>query len=305
MIHRYLQYIEKERRYSPHTVAAYGDDLTHFCTFLGLSSVDDFRPNDYDESDVKQWILYMLETEKNSPRSVKRRLAALHGLYRYLLRMGLVPKDITLRVQTPKADKPLPVFFRPGEITAALSSRGSENDSDNENGDATDNQDDEASLVIDLLYQTGMRRAELARLRVSDIRFSESEIRVFGKRSKERIIPLGPQLLQDLQNHVSSHSLSPDSSLFGLSERQVYALVSRRMGEVSTLKKHSPHVLRHTFATAMLNNGADIRTIQTLLGHASIATTQIYTHTTFDQVRQAYSAAHPRAKKKGETDGCE
>lgn len=298
MIHRYLQYIEKERRYSPHTVAAYGDDLTHFCTFLGLSSVDDFRPNDYDESDVKQWILYMLETEKNSPRSVKRRLAALHGLYRYLLRMGLVPKDITLRVQTPKADKPLPVFFRPGEITAALSSRDSENESDNENGDAADNRDDGASLVIDLLYQTGMRRAELARLRVSDIRFSESEIRVFGKRSKERIIPLGPQLLQDLQNHVSSHSLSPDSSLFGLSERQVYALVSRRMGEVSTLKKHSPHVLRHTFATAMLNNGADIRTIQTLLGHASIATTQIYTHTTFDQVRQAYSSAHPRAKKK-------
>lgn len=297
-IEKFLEYIAVEKKYSPLTVNNYGRDLNGFCSFLGLNE-EDFDPTAADESDVKQWIVYLIEERHLKPRSVRRAVSALHGLYKFLLRQGVVRRDITRRVVLPKADKPLPVFFRPEEMAQATAA----------DADATDFTTIRNCLIIELLYQTGMRRAEITALEDKDIDLAQKQIRIFGKRRKERIVPIGDRLAEQIRHYqevraeYTGGQTAPtllvhkgkDGTVLSLGKGMIYTIVRARMGQFSTLHKHSPHVLRHTFATTMLNHGADIRTIQTLLGHAGLSTTQIYTHTTFEQVRDAYCHAHPRA----------
>jgi integrase/recombinase XerC len=309
MIKRFLDYIAMEKRYSPRTVKEYGDDLRAWCAYLGWN-LEDFDPTQLDADDVKGGMMYMLE-EGQSPRSVKRRLSAVKSLYRFLLGLGLVKVNITSMVIVPKADKPLPIFFRESEMEAFK---------DRNKVPCYEEGMDKADwlaamrdyLVVELLYQTGMRRAELAALEDKDVDVGGRQIRVFGKRRKERMVPMGESLGQLVEEYLRvKREILLDGDGFGiflvrkkrngewvaLGAAGIYNIVRARMGDVSTLKKHSPHVLRHTFATTMLNNGADVRTIQTLLGHSSLEATQVYTHTTFDQVKQIYEAAHPRSKK--------
>ena len=309
MIKRFLDYIAIEKRYSPRTVKEYGDDLRAWCAYLGWD-LEDFDPTQLDADDVKGWMMHMVE-EGQSPRSVKRRLSAVKSLYRFLLGLGLVKVNITSMVIVPKADKPLPIFFRESEMEAFK---------DRNKVPCYEEGMDKADwlaamrdyLVVELLYQTGMRRAELAALEDKDVDVRGRQIRVFGKRRKERIVPMGESLGQLVEEYLRvKREILLDGDGFGiflvrkkrngewvaLGAAGIYNIVRARMGDVSTLKKHSPHVLRHTFATTMLNNGADVRTIQTLLGHSSLEATQVYTHTTFDQVKQIYEAAHPRSKK--------
>lgn len=309
MINRFLDYIAIEKRYSPRTVKEYGDDLRAWCAFLGWT-IEEFDPNQLDAEDVKGWMMQMLEAGQ-SPRSVKRRLSAVKSLYRFLLGLGLVKVNITSMVIVPKADNPLPIFFRESEMEAFK---------DRNKVPCYEEGMDKADwleamrdyLVVEMLYQTGMRRAELASLEDKDVDVRERQIRVFGKRRKERIVPMGESLGQLVEEYLRvKREVLLDGDGFGiflvrkkmngewvaLGAAGIYNIVRARMGDVSTLKKHSPHVLRHTFATTMLNNGADVRTIQTLLGHSSLEATQVYTHTTFDQVKQIYEAAHPRSKK--------
>lgn len=309
MIRRFLDYIAIEKRYSPRTVKEYGDDLKAWCAFLGWE-IDDFDPQKLGADDVKMWMLEMLEAGQ-SPRSVKRRLSAVKSLYRFLLGLGLVKVNITRSVILPKTDKPLPIFFRESEMEAFKEQNKVPNyDEGMDKAEWLEVMRD--YLVVELLYQTGMRRAELAALADRDVDVIRRQIRVFGKRRKERVVPLGEQLAREVENYLKvKREIVLGGEGFGmflvrkkkngewlaLGAAGVYNTVRARMGKVSTLKKHSPHVLRHTFATTMLNNGADIRTIQTLLGHSSLEATQVYTHTTFEQMKEAYEKAHPRGKE--------
>lgn len=309
MIKRFLDHIAIEKRYSPRTVKEYGDDLRAWCAFLGWE-IEDFDPKQLDAEDVKAWMLQMLE-DGQSPRSVKRRLSAVKSLYRFLLGLGLVKINITSKVMLPKVDKPLPIFFRESEMQAFKKQNGvPKYDEGMDKEDWLEAMRD--YLLVEMLYQTGMRRAELAALEDKDVDIQGRQIRVFGKRRKERIVPMGEQLAQEIEAYLRvKQEILYGHEGFGiflvrkkrngewvaLGAAGIYNVVRARMGEVSTLKKHSPHVLRHTFATTMLNNGADIRSIQTLLGHSSLEATQVYTHTTFEQMKEVYETAHPRSKK--------
>ncbi|MCQ2310665.1 MAG: tyrosine-type recombinase/integrase [Paludibacteraceae bacterium] len=308
-----MRYIAIEKKYSDKTVQAYGDDLRNFCSFLNWET-EAFDPAKVSEADVREWLVAMMDNSGNSPRSVRRRLSSLHSFYKFLLRTGTVKKDITRLVIAPKVDKPLPVFFKTSEMERATEMT----DVDIEAVTVDDFTRIRDNLIIQMLYQTGMRRAELLGLHDSDVRLEAAEIRVFGKRRKERIVPIGDKLIGAIRKYLAARQKidviplsAPDDGTFFVQQKAkgiwgpmtkntVYHIVCSMMGEVSTLKKHSPHVLRHTFATSMLDNGADIRTIQQLLGHASLAATQVYTHTTFEQIQKTYNLAHPRANKRKE-----
>ncbi len=296
MIQHFLDYIAIEKKYSDRTVGAYRDDLRAFCQFLGWE-LEDYDPSKVTEGDIRDWMISLMD-EGQSARSVKRYLSALRSFYKFMLRVGLVKVDITRRIIAPKTPKNLPVFFNPSEMERALAYE--------------DQADDFISirdnLIIETLYQTGMRQAELLGLKDEDIDLVQSQVRIFGKRKKERIVPFGEHLAQLIRTYLDARQqvgsadhffvhVKRDGTVVPLNKGTLYNIVRARMGEVTTRQKRSPHVLRHTFATTMLNNGADIRTIQSLLGHASLAATQIYTHATFDQIKSVYNQAHPRAKK--------
>lgn len=298
MIKKFLEYITIERHYSPLTAQAYERDLIEFCSFLHVEPAE-LDPKLLTEADVKSWMVEMLDHGQTA-RTVRRKLSSVRSFWKFMLRIGWVDKDITRAIIAPKMDKPLPVFFRESDMRSeqALMEHAD---------DFTSVRD---SMIIEILYETGMRRAELLALTDGSFDLAQGQVRVFGKRSKERIIPFGSNLASwitrywSYRNELFTISPSP-SQPFLLSDKglpmsrdTIYRIVRARMREVSSQKKISPHVLRHTFATVMLNNGADINTIKSLMGHSSLAATQVYTHATFEQLKKAYSEAHPRAKTK-------
>jgi integrase/recombinase XerC len=289
----FLQYLKIEKRYSPHTVRSYLNDLDQFEAFLKeLGQTND--PVEVTSHDIRAWIVSMLDTEYSTV-SVHRKISCLRVYYRFLRKEGIVKIDPLQKVVLPKRKKSLPVFIEEKAMGTLL--------------DDYSFGDDFTGImnrtIIEMLYFTGMRRSELIGLRNIDIDLADATVKVTGKRNKQRIIPLVKPFINRLEEYINIRDKKSDNikndwffvTVKGnkLYDKYVYNTVKSYLAIVTTADRKSPHVLRHTFATHMLNNGADLNSIKELLGHANLSATQVYTHNTFEKLKKIYKQAHPRA----------
>lgn len=292
LIEKYLRYLRYERNYSPHTEISYSEDLRQFAEFVNQNHKGiDLREIDSDI--VRLWIVSLLEF-KLSVRTVNRKLSALKSFYRYLLRVGEVENNPLKKIVGPKTKKPLPSFVNYSDMKKVLS----EEDFDCTFLSMRDR------LILEIFYVTGIRRAELIGIKDVDVDFSAKILQVTGKRNKQRLIPVSDALLNMITLYMSARNQDVkmvSGYLFVKEDGEplypmlVHRIVNERLAWIPTLTKTSPHVLRHSFATGMLNNGADINAVKELLGHSSLASTEVYTHTSFEELKKIYNKAHPRA----------
>lgn len=293
MIETFLQHLTYEKRLSQHTLTAYAKDLEQFKEFLEKTyQLQDLAKADFRM--IRGWAVSMVEAELHH-RSVNRKLATLRSFYGYLLRCKAITINPMLRVSSLKTDKPLPQFVEEkslqllfDEITFPLDFEGTRD-----------------RLVLELLYGTGMRLAELITLRDGDVNAYDQTLRVFGKRSKERVVPIYKGLVEMIKQYQQFRNEQfpnpPAQSLILTNKGEpaypvlIQRIVKKYLSAVTSLQKRSPHVLRHTFATHLLNNGADLNSIKDLLGHSSLAATQVYTHNSIEKLKKIYKQAHPKA----------
>ena len=293
LVKEFLNYLRSERNYSERTVGEYGDDLQKFESFFkGLDTTLTWETVDSDV--IRDWMESMMD-KGNIATSVNRRLSAVRSFYRFALSRGLVVSDPAHGIRGPKKEKPLPQFVRDKEMDELLDESMWKMDSFGQI---------RARTLILMLYETGLRISELLGLDDTDVDLDSCVLKVTGKRDKQRVVPFGEELRDALSAYMAlrDESVSGKSpALFLLPDgRRLPYYKARRdvrdnLARVCTLKKRSPHVLRHTFATSMLNHGAGLESVKKLLGHATLTTTEIYTHTTFEQLKKVYESAHPRA----------
>jgi len=290
----FLNYLRLEKRYSPHTLEAYERDLKQFFTYLEKQDVDPDKPDAIQAKFIKNWMVSLME-EGQSTRTLNRKISCLKTYFRFLLKKGAIHKNPMLKIVTPKMKKRLPTFI-PAEGMQKLFTELEENEG---------YRGILEWIILELLYTTGMRRSELVGLKNEDIDLQGDIIRVMGKGGRERLIPISRQLRQTLLYYIKvKESLFKGtvSTAFLLTEKGepiyvklVYRIVNKYLTRITTNEQRSPHVLRHTFATHLLNNGAELNAIKELLGHASLAATQVYTHNSIEKLKQVYKQAHPRA----------
>jgi len=289
----FLQYLMIEKRYSPHTVRSYLNDLDQFESFLHESGHPD-NPSEVTSHDIRAWIVSMLDSGYSAV-SVHRKISCLRVYFRFLRKEGVLKNDPLQKVVLPKRKKRLPVFIEEKAMSTLLD-------------DVSFGEDFEGvrnKTIIEMLYLTGMRRSELIGLKDPDLDLSEATVKVTGKRNKQRIIPLVKPFIKNLATYITMrdmHLNTKSSEWFfvtgkgnKLYDKFVYNIVKAYLAMVTTADRKSPHILRHTFATHMLNNGADLNSIKELLGHANLSATQVYTHNTFEKLKKIYKQAHPRA----------
>lgn len=290
----FLQYLSFERNYSPLTISSYREDLLSFRKFL--KTLDgDITWQAVDASIVRRWIISMMDAGEKSS-TVDRRLSALRAFYRYYMREGKVEINPVSNINGPKRPKSLPYFIKENELDRLL-------DNSVYFPDGWMGMRDR--LIIQTFYMTGMRRSELIGLNDEDVRWKEGVIKVRGKGDKERLIPIGAEEIEAITGYMTMRNAQVSqrkSNAFFISRNgdrltgtRIWQIVRKYLSLVSTVKKRSPHVLRHSFATSMLNHDADLRSVQELLGHARLATTEIYTHVSFEELKKIYNQAHPRA----------
>jgi integrase/recombinase XerC len=291
-LEQFLNFLKYEKRYSEHTVTAYKKDLDQFIQFCN-EMVGDFCFVEADHHLIRQWVISLMN-EGMTVVSVKRKISTLRSLYKFLLREGIMKKNPTELVMMPKSGKKLPQFVQENEMNQLL--------------DTSVFPDDFAGMrdkaILSLFYGTGIRLSELKGIRLKDLQLKEQIVKVLGKRNKERLIPYPSEVGDDLTGYIRIRN-----ELFGgfsdylfvtdkgdqAYDKLLYRIVRKYLGLVTTMEKRSPHILRHTYATHLLNRGADLNAIKELLGHANLAATQVYTHTTFEKLKKIYNQAHPRA----------
>jgi len=287
----YIQYLRFEKRYSPHTLTAYQNDLLQFRDFLlkeyaisELKIITHFH--------IRGW-LAALKEDKQTARTINRKISSLNSYYKYLLKLGFTAKNPVRQLHAQRVPERLPVYLKESEAQHLLE--------EVQFGPGFSGFTDR--LICELLYTTGMRRNELQQLRESDIEWSLSQVRILGKGNKERLVPVSAALLDSFREYLAEKrrlEQYDDKYLFNLVTGKplyagyIYRTVTKYLGESTTLKKKSPHVLRHTFATHLLNNGANIQAIKDLLGHSSLAATQVYTHNNIDKLKEIHKRNHPR-----------
>lgn len=292
LIEKYIRYLRYEKNYSLHTEISYSEDLSQFVEFLA-EHFSDTDIKHVDRDIIRMWIVSMMEG-KISARSVNRKLSAVKSFYRYLQKIGEVTVNPASKINGPKVGRPIPAFANSADMEKVLDQEGY--------GDSFELLRDH--IIIELFYVTGIRRAELIGLKDVDVDFSSETIQVTGKRNKQRLIPFSDGMKQSLEQYIEVRNKEVGNQsgyLFVKNNGEplypmlVHRIVTSNLQQIETLAKVSPHVLRHSFATGMLNNGADINAVKELLGHASLAATEIYTHTSFEELKRIYNKAHPRA----------
>ena len=285
----FVEYLQFEKRFSPHTLVAYQTDLSQFIDYLE-HTYEIKVIEEVNHSLIRSWIVDLMN-HKISPRSVNRKITTLKTFYKFLLRQKIVIENPMLKIQSPKTSKRLPVFVEKEKMDTLL-------DNIEFGDDATGLRN---KLIIELFYATGMRLSELINLKESDVDLYANQVKVLGKRNKERIIPFAAELKNLIKKYMASKPENSMDLLFlsdkgkKMSEKFVYTSVKMYLSQVTTIDKKSPHVLRHTFATHMLNNGADLNAIKDLLGHANLSATQVYTHNTVEKLKNIHKQAHPKA----------
>ena len=283
----FLNFIKTEKRLSSHTVKSYSSDLKQFSNYLSKECNINSDINQVTFQTIRSWIVFLLENNIN-PRSVNRKISVLKSYYKFLLQEGILSYNPMIKIISPKTSKRLPSFVDKDDIQNLLDKVKFENN-------YIGNRD---RLIIEFFYVTGIRLSELINIKISDIDFNNNYIKVLGKRNKERLIPLSNNMTNKLKNYVNENDIS--EYLFNnkgkkMYSKLVYRLVKKHLNLVSSIDNKGPHVLRHTFATHMLNNGADINAIKELLGHSNLNATQVYTHNSIEKLKSVYNQAHPRA----------
>lgn len=297
-IDSYLRYLEQERNYSAHTLTAYQEDLQQFRTFLGqYFGGDSYKLSNIDHIIIRRFLGGLLE-EGYSKRSIARKLTAIRSFFKFLLKRGIVNQNPAKNILTPKLPKKLPVFLEESSVAKMM-----------ELPDKSTLRGLRDAAILELLYSTGIRVSELVGLNVKNIDWANGTIKVFGKGAKERIVPFGKPAREALKRYLERReecilptTHPPDRIALFFSSRgkriyseAVYLIAVKYISKVTELEKKSPHVLRHTFATHLLNRGADLRAVKDLLGHENLSTTQIYTHVSMERLKKIYEQAHPKA----------
>ncbi len=284
MVGSFLKYLEFEKRYSSHTITAYHSDLLRFQTFLSSSPTSIEKA---DHNQVRGWVIEMMEDGLAS-KSVNRKISSIRAYYKFLLKREAIKQDPTSRITALKSPKKLPSFVKEDEVQDLLN---------NVELDPEYGQRDR--LLLELLYGTGIRLSELINLKWHDIKLNEGVMKVLGKRNKERILPLPQELITQLDDFSQSGNdhgyvikTNKGEKLYPMF---VYRMVNKYLTLYTSSDKKNPHVLRHSFATHLLNKGADLNAVKDLLGHSSLAATQVYTHNTIEKLKRVFKQAHPKA----------
>ncbi|MCD6018291.1 MAG: integrase [Bacteroidetes bacterium] len=291
-LYSFFDYLTYEKRYSSHTVTSYKNDLSQFITYLNPHQ-EDLNIAEINYQQIRAWVSVLIKN-KISARSVNRKLSSLKSFFKFLQRIQVIEVNPMSKISGPKTPKRLPVFVDEHQMEDLFTEIAFE---EGFNGVRD-------KLILDLFYQTGIRRSELTHLKEVDVDLFNSTIKVLGKRNKERIIPISLSLKRNLESYLrvkqelnlSNIMLLVSEKGHTLSDQSVYRSVKKYLSQVTTIQKKSPHILRHTFATHLLNNGADINAVKDLLGHANLSATQIYTHNTIEKLKKSYKQAHPRGE---------